>query len=136
MKMKKFLISVLIAVLSTVSLAGQERWKIEDFKELAAKLQWDSSGNGILWHGEYRSITYTSLDDVYVESVNLVKEHETVIKAKKDFRHLMDYFRRQEMEEWKIDRNKYFIYLRDYGVYIGREGKMVSVEFSRYTGKE
>lgn len=136
MKMKKLIVSILIAVFSTVSLAGQQLWKITDFEDYAAKRPWSNSGEGVLWMGEYRSLTYSTLDDVYVNSVYIVKDHKTLKKAKDDFAGLLFYFRQQEEDEWRIEPSKFVVYLLDYGVYIEREGKRVSVEFFRYTGDE
>lgn len=136
MKMKKALISILIAVFSTVSLAGQQLWKISDFEDYAAKRPWSNSGEGILWMGEYRSLTYSSLDDIYVDSVYIVKDHKTLKRAKGDFEGLLFYFRQQEEEEWRKGPSLYVIYLLDYGVYLERRGKRVSIEFFRYTGDE
>lgn len=136
MKMKKLIVSILIAVFSTVSLAGQQLWKISDFEDYAAKQPWSSSGDGVLWMGEYRSLTYSSFDDVYVDSVYIVKDHETLKKAKDDFANLLFYFRQQEEEEWRKRSGLYIIYLLDYGVCLERKGKRVSVEFFIYTGDE
>ncbi len=136
MKMKKLIVSILIAVFSTVSLAGQQLWKISDFEDFAAKRPWSNSGDGVLWMGEYRSLTYSSFDDVYVDSVYIVKDHKTLKKAKDDFANLLFYFRQQEEEEWRKRSGLYVIYLLDYGVYLERKGKRVSVEFFIYTGDE
>lgn len=136
MKMKKILISVFLAVLSTVYLAGQEKWRIEDFEDRAAKEQWSPYGDGVFWHGCYRSLTYSSQDDINVDSVYIVKDHETRKEAKEDFTELLFFYRQAALEEWKIKRNKYLIYLEDYGVYIERKGKRVIVEFAQYTGEE
>ena len=134
--MKKLIVSILIAVFSTVSLAGQQLWKISDFEDFAAKRPWSNSGDGVLWMGEYRSLTYSSFDDVYVDSVYIVKDHKTLKKAKDDFANLLFYFRQQEEEEWRKRSGLYVIYLLDYGVYLERKGKRVSVEFFIYTGDE
>lgn len=136
MKMRKLLISVLFAVFSTVSLAGQVVWKIEDLESYTANKQWDPNGEGILWHGYYRSLIYSSQDDIYVDSVYIVKDHRTIKEAKDDFKEILFFYRQAELEEWRIKRNKYLIYLEDYGVYIERRGKRVIVEFAQYTGEE
>lgn len=137
--MKKFIL-VCVALLS-ISLSGYaqrdgitERWTIEKLEEEASKLQWNSEG--VCFWGEYRKMTYTTLDSLHVNNVIFKKSFCTCVEAKKDFIRLRDKFLLLPWasESWKIDRWTWVIYFKNYGVYLHRENEDVDIEFLPFFG--
>ena len=137
--MKKFIL-VCFALLS-ISLSGYaqrdgitERWTIEKLNEEANKLQWNSEG--VCFWGEYRKMSYTTLDSLHVNNVIFKKSFNTGKEAKKDFIQLRDKFLLLPWatETWEIDKWTIVIYFKNYGVYLHREYEEVDIEFLPFFG--
>lgn len=137
--MKKF---ILVCVALIISISGYaqrdgitERWTIEKLTEEADKLQWNSEGEICFW-GEFRKMTYTTLDSVHANNVVFNKSFCTCTEAKKDFKRLRDkmLLLPYATESWRIDRWTIVIYFKKYGVYLHREFTDVEIQFLPFFG--
>ena len=138
--MKKFILVVGIALLVSFSGYAQregitKRWTIEKLTEEARKLNWNSENEVCFW-GQYRKMTYTVFDSVYVNNVIFKKSFCTCIEAKNDFKRLRDkmLLLPWASESWKIDRWTIVIYFKNYGAYLHREDTEVEIQFLPFFG--
>ena len=137
--MKKILILIvsIIAVFSTVPTHAQsEIWTVEGLEKYVSNKQWGPNGNGYLWLGSYRSLTYSSYDDENIDAIFLTKTWKKMKDAKDDFTEILFYLRQGENDEWRESETEYYIYLESCIVKLERKKKTVCVELMQYMGDE
>jgi hypothetical protein len=138
--MKKIILVVGIALMvSFYGYAQREgvtrRWTIEELTAEAKKLNWNSEDEVCFW-GEYRKMTYTTLDSIHANNVIFEKSFCTCIEAKKDFKRLRDkmLLLPWASEFWVVDKWTIVIYFENYGVYLRREDTEVEIQFLPFFG--
>lgn len=138
--MKRFILAVGIALFISFSGYAQrdgvtERWTIKELTEEAKKLKWNSENEVCFW-GEYRKMTYTTLDSIHANNVIFKKSFCTCLEAQKDFKRVRDkmILLPWASEVWKIDRWTIVIYFKNYGVYLCRKDTEVEIQFLPFFG--
>jgi hypothetical protein len=137
--MKKFILACITLVISFAGYAQRDgitrRWTIEELIIEADKLQWNSENEVCFW-GEYRKMTYTTLDSIYVNNVIFKKSFCTCVEAKKDYKRLRDkmLLLPWASESWRVDRWTMVIYFKNYGVYLNRADTEVEIQFLPFFG--
>ena len=138
--MKKLILVVGIALMTSFYGYAQRegvtrRWTIEEPTTEAKKLNWNSEDEVCFW-GEYRKMTYTTLDSIHANNVIFEKSFCTCIEAKKDFKRLRDkmLLLPWASEFWVVDKWTIVIYFENYGVYLRREDTKVEIQFLPFFG--
>lgn len=138
--MKKLILVVGIALMTSFYGYAQRegvtrRWTIEELTTEAKKLNWNSEDEVCFW-GEYRKMTYTTLDSIHANNVIFEKSFCTCIEAKKDFKRLRDkmLLLPWASEFWVVDKWTIVIYFENYGVYLRREDTKVEIQFLPFFG--
>jgi hypothetical protein len=137
--MRRILAIVILILLSFSALAQRDgvkgRWTIKELEEESKALQWNSENEICFW-GEYRKMTYTTLDSVYVNNVIFKKQYLTCPEAKCDYKRLRDRMMLlpNATEVWVVSKWTMVIYFGNYGVYLDRNYDTVTIEFLPFFG--